>query len=400
MRSPRPQAWAPAALAARGAALQSLLTETEALWAPKPFEDLSPPWAETHPALMAFLDGLGDEALTHFEAAPDDLRLALAPWVPALAEAAPLLVLPGSTAAPSGVAVSHVSARKRAQIEAFINALPRPEAETGIDWCGGKGHLSRALHQRFGLRLCVVDKDQALLTAGQALAKGLPLRFENRDVLRGPSAPLEAHSLFALHACGGLHDAALTAVIAQNLPSLALAPCCYGLHRGATGHWESWAATTTPSAAFDASALRLAVADLATAPAGVRARRTRELELRQAFDAFQRATWGRNAYLPCPSFPASVIDGGFEAFAQAAARHHGLALPSPIDAGRWLALGRSRAALARRRSLLRLAFGRLIELRIIFDRALWLGEQGRNVAVSTFCDRSLSPRNVMIKAWR
>jgi hypothetical protein len=192
---------------------------------------------------------------------------------------------------------------------------------------------------------------------------------------------------------------ALEAAITQDLPSLALAPCCYGLHRGATGHWQSWAAATPP-AAFDASALRLAVADLATAPAGVRARRTRELELRQAFDAFQRATWSRQSYLPCPSFPARVIDGGFEAFAQAAAHHHGLTLPPRIDDGHWLTLGRNRAALARRRSLLRLAFGRLIELRIVLDRALWLTEQGFAVSVSTFCDRSLTPRNVLIQAWR
>ncbi|MFT6069233.1 MAG: hypothetical protein ACJAT2_000290 [Bacteriovoracaceae bacterium] len=48
--------------------------------------------------------------------------------------------------------------------------------------------------------------------------------------------------------------------------------------------------------------------------------------------------------------------------------------------------------------ILRLLLGRLIELYIILDRALYLEEQGIKVKVSEVFDRSLSPRNIMLEA--
>ena len=121
-----------------------------------------------------------------------------------------------------------------------------------------------------------------------------------------------------------------------------------------------------------------------TAPAGVRARRSRELVLRQAFDLFQREAFKRDSYLPCPSMPAAIIDHGFEAFAAQAAAHHGLALPAGLDGERWMVAGAERAAQVRRRNPLRLAFGRVLELRIVLDRALWLAEQGFGGLPTTF----------------
>ena len=135
-----------------------------------------------------------------------------------------------------------------------------------------------------------------------------------------------------------------------------------------------------------------------TAPAGVRARRSRELVLRQAFDLFQREAFKRDSYLPCPSMPAAIIDHGFEAFAARVAAHHGLAMPAGLDGERWMVAGAERAAQVRRRNLLRLAFGRVLELRIVLDRALWLAEQGFAVSLTTFCERALTPRNLLLSA--
>jgi hypothetical protein len=96
--------------------------------------------------------------------------------------------------------------------------------------------------------------------------------------------------------------------------------------------------------------------------------------------------------------PAAIIDGGFEAFATEAAAHHGLALPAQLDGDRWMAAGAECAARVRRRNLLRLAFGRVLELRIVLDRALWLAEQGFAVSLTTFCDRAVTPRNLLLSA--
>jgi hypothetical protein len=63
-----------------------------------------------------------------------------------------------------------------------------------------------------------------------------------------------------------------------------------------------------------------------------------------------------------------------------------------------MAAGAERAARVRRRNLLRLAFGRVLELRIVLDRALWLAEQGFAVSLATFCDRAVTPRNLLLSA--
>lgn len=388
-----------AELTARSEALHRLLRVTKPLWEPRPFENPAPPWTESHRELTAFLDALDDDALSDLEMDPDGLRHALAPWLPALPAAASLHALSSLRPDPSQRPPAAMPARKAAQIEAFLRALETlgPPAGSAVDWCAGKGHLSRALAERFGLTVRALEQDPHLVTAGARLAAGQPITFEAEDVLAGSIALEPGEHLCALHACGGLHDAALQSFSGSHRGQLFLAPCCYARHRPLDGQWHSWA-KSAPAVQLDAHALRLAAADLATAPAGVRARRARELVLRQAFDLFQRETFKRDRYLPCPSMAAAIIDRGFEAFAAKAAAHHGLALPARLDGDRWMAAGAERAAQVRRRSLLRLAFGRVLELRIVLDRALWLAEQGFAVSLTTFSERALTPRNLLLSA--
>ena len=388
-----------AELTARSEALHRFLSVTKPLWEPRPFENPAPPWTESHSELTAFLDALEDDTLSRLEADPDVLRHALTPWLPTLPAAAALDALPLEPRIPPSPFFLSVPARKAAQIEAFLRALETlgPPAGSAVDWCAGKGHLSRALAERFGLTVRALEKDPALIAEGERLAEGQPISFEAEDVLAGPIALEPGEHLCALHACGGLHDAALRTFSGRHGGQLFLAPCCYALHRPHGGHWRSWA-KSAPAIELDPHALRLAAADLATAPAGVRARRARELVLRQAFDLFQRETFQRDRYLPCPSMPAAIINRGFEAFAAEAAAHHGLALPAQLDGNRWIAAGAARAARVRRRNLLRLAFGRVLELRIVLDRALWLAERGFAVSLTTFCERALTPRNLLLSA--
>lgn len=395
----RPVWCSKAELTARCEALHRLLSATKPLWEPRPFENPAPPWTESHNELTAFMDALDNDALSALEADPDALRHSLAPWLPELPTAVAIDALPSPGPKPSQVPPTAVPARKAAQIEAFLRALETlgPPVGSAADWCAGKGHLCRALAARFSLTVRALEKDLHLITAGERLAEGQPITFEAADVLESPIALKSGEHLCALHACGGLHDAALQTFSGSHGGQLFLAPCCYALHRPGGGHWQSWA-KSAPAIQLDPHALRLAAADLATAPAGVRARRARELVLRQAFDLFQRETFKRDRYLPCPSMPAAIIDRGFEAFASEAAAHHGLTLPAQLDGDRWMAAGAERAARVRRRNLLRLAFGRVLELRIVLDRALWLAEQGFAVSLATFCDRAVTPRNLLLSA--
>jgi hypothetical protein len=48
----------------------------------------------------------------------------------------------------------------------------------------------------------------------------------------------------------------------------------------------------------------------------------------------------------------------------------------------------------------RAAFRRPLEVWLALDRAVWLADQGLEVAVGTFCERPVTPRNVLVSASR
>ena len=83
----------------------------------------------------------------------------------------------------------------------------------------------------------------------------------------------------------------------------------------------------------------------------------------------------------------------------AAARKQ-LALPATLAVDAFERAGWARHAEVSRLALLRHAFRRPLELRIAYDRARFLEEQGYAVQVGTFCARKETPRNLLLEAWR
>jgi hypothetical protein len=137
----------------------------------------------------------------------------------------------------------------------------------------------------------------------------------------------------------------------------------------------------------------------------VRRRRRTERAWRLGFEALRRTLEPhRPAYRPLPSIPgrllAADVPEGFEAFCAHGAARLGLSLPDPLDADRWLAAGVAADARARRLDLARAPFRRLLELRMVLDRALALAEAGYAVGVGTFCARRETPRNLLVIAER
>ena len=360
-----------AELTARSEALHRFLVGTKPLWEPRPFENPAPHWTHSHRELTAFLDALDDDALSALEADPDRLRHTLAPWLRGCPQRRLSRPCPHQCPIhrnrPGRHACSESSANRS------LSSRPGklgPPSGSAVDWCAGKGHLSRALAERFGLAVRALEKKSALIAAGQRLTEGQRIAFHAEDVLAGPITRRSGEHLCALHACGGLHDAALQSFRLSSTAS----------------YFSLLRAGTAPMANGEAGRRR--IGNPARSPCvtpgrcrfGDRPRRgSRPKEpvvLRQAFDLFQREAFKQESYLPCLSMPAAIIDHGFEAFAAQAAAHHGLALPAGLDGERWMVAGAERAAQVRRRNLLRLAFGRVLELRIVLDRALWLAEQG------------------------
>ena len=387
---------------ARFQALDAFLIEHQGLWRPRPFTHLQLPWETEHCALSQWLRqrSLDDAEACHN--APHDLP-APAPF-PQLAAQALRLGTVGKLPTHALASPRHrlnvdVPGRKWQQIEAFGAALNfAATPHHWLDWCAGKGHLGRRLLQP-GQQLTCLEYDPALIASGKALSDhhGLPVTHRLQDVMADVAISSE-HTPIALHACGDLHVRMLQVASAAGCKQLALAPCCY--NRINADRYTALSATGR------GSPLHLSIDDLGlplseTVTAGKRVRQQRDTSMarRLGFDRLQRQLRGCDDYLPTPSLPAKWLDKSFAEYCRELASLKGLATGEQD----WLALeahGWRRLAEVRNLELVRGLFRRPLELWLVLDRALFLMEQGYNVELGSFCEPSLTPRNLMVLAQR
>lgn len=387
---------------ARFQALDAFLIEHQGLWKPRPFTHRQLPWEAEHPDLAQWLRqrSLAEAEASHNH--PHDLA-APTPFPQLAAQARQLSAVDKLPTQPLHAARHRlnvdVPGRKWEQIEAFGAALQFAQTPTHwLDWCAGKGHLGRRLLHADQALTCL-EYDPALIAAGQALSDhhGLPVTHRLQDVMADVAIDPE-HTPVALHACGDLHVRLLRLASAAGCKQLALAPCCYNrIH----------ADTYQPlSHTGRASHLQLSVDDLGlplseTVTAGKRVRWQRDTSMarRLGFDQLQRELRGLDEYLPTPSLPASWLDKPFADYCRELARLKGLSTGEQ----EWAALeanGWRRLAEVRNLELLRGLFRRPLELWLVLDRALFLGENGYKVEVGSFCEPALTPRNLMVLAER
>ncbi|MGY2374696.1 methyltransferase [Pseudomonas sp. SDO524_S393] len=387
---------------ARFQALDAFLIEHQGLWRPRPFTHRQLPWENQHPALAQWLHqrSLADAESCHNQ--PHELP-APAPFPQLAAQARELSAvdkLPTQPLAPARHRLNvDVPGRKWQQIEAFGAALQFAQTPTHwLDWCAGKGHLGRRLLQD-GQQLTCLEYDPALIASGQALSEHhhLPVIHRLQDVMADLDISA-AQTPVALHACGDLHVRLLQQASAAGCKQLALAPCCYNRIRA--DHYQPL------SRAAQASCLQLSLDDLGlplseTVTAGARVRQQRDISMarRLGFDHLQRRLRGCDDYLPTPSLPASWLSRPFHAYCRELADLKGLSTGEQD----WDALeahGWRRLAEVRNLELVRALFRRPLEVWLVLDRALFLIERGYKVEVGSFCDASLTPRNLMVLAER
>ncbi|HWH87510.1 MAG TPA: methyltransferase [Pseudomonas sp.] len=392
-------------LLARFTALDSFLTTHQALWKPRPFTHLSLPWETAYPELSLWLRGRSLENAELAHNCPADLIDAPEPFASLATLSAELSAvgeLPGHALETAGHRLNvEVPGRKWQQIEAFASRLAfASQPRHWLDWCSGKGHLGRRLLGD-GQQLTCVEYDPALVASGQALSQRHHLHalHVEQDVLAAdaPGVLNAAHTPVALHACGDLHVRLMQLASAAGCEQMAIAPCCY--NRIDRNEYQAL------SSAGSGSLLQLSLEDLAlpmseTVTAGARVRRQRDISMarRLAFDVLQRALRGVDEYLPTPSLPASWLDKSFADYCRDLAALKEL---STVGSPDWVvleAVGWQRLAKVRNLELLRGLFRRPLELWLNLDRALFLAEQGYVVRLGTFCESSLTPRNLMLLA--
>ncbi|WP_084678603.1 methyltransferase [Actinopolymorpha alba] len=381
--------------------LQAALDAHQTLWRPSPFHVRRPDWCADQPELAEAVLGLDDRTLEKLAHDPDDCRDWLTPRLPVadtLGRLANLPPLPKRDLPAMPPRLDRrIRGRKRAQIEAFAAHSPAAHAPL-LEWCAGKGHLGRRLAFADQVPVRSLEIDPRLCADATQLAEraGIEQTVLCADAIDDAAhAQVKGRTVVALHACGELHRCLVRRAAQAGAHGYRIAPCCY--HLGIADAYHPLARDSSLS--LDADAIRLAVTETVTASRHDRRRLARDQAWKLGFIALRNQLEGEAARTFRP-MPARWLSGDFADFCHVLAHREGVDLPAAVDWTHWLAVGEQRRAEIRRLELVRHAFRRALELWLVMDLAVGLEEAGFEVQVGSLCDRSLTPRNLMVLAQR
>jgi hypothetical protein len=285
-------------------------------------------------------------------------------------------------------------------LQYFVSALPTRQQPV-LEWCAGKGHLGRMLAFNGAQSVHSIELQPSLCEQGQhsALQQGLAMRFSQADVLNDDVSHFfntDIHAV-ALHACGRLHQTFMYQASAAKVQQISLSPCCY--HLFTSEHHQAMSEVAQKSTLnLTHRDLKLALQETVTAPSRLAKVGKTEVEWRLGFDALRKSITNEQYYVSVPSVNKAIFSDSFKSFCEWAARKKSLKLNQGIDYDGFLSLGQARKKITDRVELVRHVFRRAIEVWLVLDRALYLQQQGYQVSVKTFCEKTLTPRNILILA--
>ena len=380
-------------------ALDSLLMNTRSYWQCTAFDFDCLPWPELHAPLTA----LTDQEVAELDTDQAQLYQFFSPYIPGIEQLSRLASLPVITSSRTDYPFwisNGIKGRKFTQLQDFVGALPANNQPI-LEWCAGKGHLGRMLAFNGAPSVHSIELQSHLCEQGQKSAQqqGLAMQFSQADVLTDNTQDFfnpQTHAV-ALHACGALHQTFMHQASAAKVTQISFSPCCY--HLFTENNYQAMSEQAKRSALnLTHRDLKLALQETVTAPSRVGKVRKTEVEWRLGFDALRKSLTGESAYVSVPSVNKAIFSDSFESFCKWAADKKALKLPKDIDYNEFLLIGQARKKVTERVELVRHVFRRAIEVWLVLDRALYLQQQGYNVSVSTFCEKQLTPRNILILA--
>ena len=386
--------------------LDSFLLEHQVYWRSEPFhlcQTQQQPWVDVNRPLVDWLNSLSIENIQILKEQPQVLIKELIRFLPELETANQNIQFDNSALVgldlPRGTA-DGIPGRKLQQIVAMGEAsLEHHHGKEWLEWCSGKGFLGRILSQQSDQKVTSFEWQQSLCESGQKIADAQHL---NMSFVQGDAFSKEADRVFnsnqhavALHACGDLHVELVKKSVSHGLPAVTISPCCYHLIRG-----ETYQAL---SSVAKSSALTLSKSDLRiplqeTVTGGERVKRHRQLEMsyRLGFSQLLKGELGVDEYVPVPSIKKSELSEGFESFCCWASEVKEISLGSDIDFDSYLVQGEALFWEMEKLSLVQQVFRRPLEIWLALDRAIYLQEQGYEASIEEFCERSITPRNLLI----
>ncbi len=377
-------------------ALDELLHKHGHYWRSQPFVS-TPEWTDE----VEFLTEIDDDRIYQAQASDSALLQVFQTRFPKLCEQiAQLCTVPVSRTDIASHAPPFVPGRKWRQIESFAHSI-KPLSQPTLEWCCGKGHLSRYLSQLSACAAQGLEIDAALVVAGNNLAQKAqkPVQVIQMDVLDNAAAnhiSSEIH-IVGLHACGALHRKLLTDGSAQQAARLSYSPCCYHKFLDHTFHALSPEGQNSELQLTTAD-LRTAVRQNSTAGSAEKRRHHQQQRWRLGFDELQRELRQVDQYLPTPPLPATALQQDFEYYCRLLAEQKNLHLPAKVNFSAFEQRGKERYRAVIRQELLRALFRRPLELWLVLDQILFLQAAGYRCELTSFCPQSVTPRNLLIDA--
>lgn len=387
--------------------LDALLYRYRDFWQFQPMQRAWP--CHWPPALLDFLCQLDAEQLQAMDADWAQQQSLCRAFFPELAawyqQTEPSTEQPATTSETSDLPFwwhQGIPGRKWAQILAFDQALVKRQPSV-VEWCAGKGYLGMLLAHRGARAVKSLELQADLCAQGQQHADqlGIAQQFHVTDVLQPEVQQLlqAEDQLVALHACGGLHRAALTQAVGSRIAALAVAPCCFHLH--GQDHYQPMSLTGQQSLLrLTRADLRMAVQQQATGGARVQRLARQEMLWRHAWWHWQRRQLGEPSYRPLLSLPKQCFSEGWQSFAELAAAHQQLPVPAAEMVPELLQQAEQSLLAQRRLELVQHLFRRALEWWLVLDLANYLQQHHYQVQVAPFCATELTPRNLLLQATR
>lgn len=392
--------------------LDSFLTQTQPFWRYEAFHACRAealPWGVQHPGLTQWLNSLSLQEIEEYKADPERLTQILTQFFPSLAEIKRTMTVAKLPCMPFLPLPKHfdkgIPGRKWQQIEAMGKVLiAHHQGKQWLEWCSGKGYLGRILASVSQQPVVSFEYQAELCHSGQqeADALKLPMHFVQGDAFANDSLNLfepVTHAV-ALHACGDLHVRMLQYATSAGVEAISFSPCCY--HLTHDEHYQAMSSVAQNSALkLTRQELRLPLQETVTGGERVKRHRQQEMIYRLGFDALLSQQLGFASYVSVPSIQKSQLSLGFAAFCAWASKEKGISLDLEcVDFAYFEHIGFQRFWQMERVSLVQEGFRRLLEIWLVLDKALYLQENGYHVSVSEFCERQVTPRNLVVNAHR
>ncbi len=394
---------------ARFLELDSVLKRYEALWKPSAFTNSADPRLDNYPQLRSWLDTLSNEEIEQLQLCDQQLLHSAQDFFVDAQRLNELIKVPE---------LSHeqdielpafwekdIPGRKAQQIKSFALAL-LPGKLPLTEWCCGKLHLGRLAAELSTQDLTGLEIKPNLVKQAKSLSckrkLSTSVTVHQCDVLQDDILPLipPKQHLIALHACGGLHIKMLKHGSQNCSPRMTLAPCCY--HRfNSTRRYQALSKLGQNSQLHLTNEdLRLATRQCNIASAAETRKRKQLQAWRLGFDSLQREVRQVDEYLACPSLSVTSLHQGFESFCRKMAGIKRITLPESLDYEYYEQLGNQRFHAYERFEFIRMLFRRALEVWLVLERALFLEESGYHCTISEFCPSTVSPRNLLIDAYK